>query len=372
MIQTNKNKILFVLLIIVVATFFFFLFSIINKVKYSGTENSKTNQILNTKVDMPESISVVVPPMISHIQTPNQVKAVYISSWVAGTASFKNKILKLVDDSEINSVVIDVKDSTGRISFEVYDQKLKDEGSVERRITDLPSLIQELHDKGIYIIARSAVFQDPQFVKKHPEFGVKKASNKNILWSDKKGIHWLDAGSKEVWDYTVAIGKEAYAQGFDELNFDYIRFPSDGNMKDIYYPISEGKIKTEVMASFFEYIRSNFGSDGEKISADVFGMTTTNSDDLGIGQVLETALKNFDYVAPMVYPSHYPPGWNGYKNPATRPYEVIHKAMEGAVIKAKAIGENPLKLRPWLQDFNMGAVYTGDLIKAEIKAVYSV
>ena len=143
-------------------------------------------------------------------------------------------------------------------------------------------------------------------------------------------------------------------------------------MKDIYYPISEGKIKTEVMASFFEYIRSNFGSDGEKISADVFGMTTTNSDDLGIGQVLETALKNFDYVAPMVYPSHYPPGWNGYKNPATRPYEVIHKAMEGAVIKAKAIGENPLKLRPWLQDFNMGAVYTGDLIKAEIKAVYSV
>lgn len=372
MINNNKKKILLVVSIIFVAVLLFLLFSFLNKIKYSGADINKTNELLVVDEIVPEVIAPIIPPVVSHIETPNSVKAVYMSSWVAGSESFKNKILKIIDNTEINAVVIDVKDSTGRISFEVYDQKLKEEGSVEKRIANLPILIKELHSKGIYVIGRIAVFQDPQFVKKHPELGVKRASNKNILWSDKKGIHWLDAGSKEVWDYTVAIGKEAYLQGFDELNFDYIRFPSDGNMKDIYYPMSEGKIKTEVMKSFFEYIRGQFGQNGEKISADVFGMTTTNYDDLGIGQVLETALKNFDYVAPMVYPSHYPPMWNGYKNPATKPYEVIHKAMEGAVIKARASGQNPLKLRPWLQDFNMGAIYTPDMIKFQKKAVYDV
>ena len=374
---TAKHIFLTIGLAAVMAGIFYFIFPMLTRTKYLGAEHVQdiTNAVTTkdpVAVVPPAPVDPAVPPPTTHVATPAQVKAVYMSSWVAGSKSFLAKVMKLVDETEVNAVVIDVKDSTGKISFEVYDPKLKAEGAVEHRIADLPGLISELHTRGVYVIARIAVFQDPYFVKKHPEFGVKKASDKNALWGDRKGMHWLDAGSKDVWDYTVAIGREAYAQGFDELNFDYIRFPSDGNMKDIWYPLSEGKDKPAVMASFFEYMHGQFPSDTPAISADLFGMTTTNTDDLGIGQVLETALRNFDYVAPMVYPSHYPPNWNGYKNPATKPYEVIHASMAGAVAKAKAIGENPLKLRPWLQDFDMGAKYTAEMIRAQIKATYDV
>ena len=357
----------------------YFVFPALTKTRYLGAENVNQKDVYTQDMSGTDSVVVElpaeapqVPPPVTHIQTPEQVKAIYLSSWVAGSKSFRDKVMKVVDETEVNAVVIDVKDSTGRISFEVYDPELKAVGSVERRIADLPGLVADLHEKGIYIIGRIAVFQDPYFVKKYPEFGVKKASDRNVLWADRKGIHWLDAGSQDVWDYAVAIGREAYAQGFDELNFDYIRFPSDGNMKDIWYPISEGKVKKDVIRSFFEYIHASFGVSGEKTSADLFGMTTTNTDDLGIGQVLEDALLNFDYVAPMVYPSHYPPNWNGFKNPAAKPYEVIHAAMAGAVAKAKVVGVDPLKLRPWLQDFDMGAKYTPEMIRAQIKATYDV
>jgi hypothetical protein len=107
-------------------------------------------------------------------------------------------------------------------------------------------------------------------------------------------------------------------------------------------------------------------------SADLFGMTTTNKDDLGIGQILENALPYVDYVYPMVYPSHYPSGWNGFKNPAANPYEVIKLSMQGAISKANAIGLNKQKLRPWLQDFNLGATYNADMIRKQIKATYDL
>ncbi len=368
----TQKKILIILIVAVLAVSFYFIFPSIARVKYSGADQQSDKTEKSMEAVVPPIVVPPVPPPITHIATPKQVKAVYMSSWVAGAKSYRDKVMKTIDETEVNAVVIDVKDSTGRISFAVYDPKLQAEGSVERRIADLPGLIAELHGKGIYVIGRIAVFQDPYFVKKHPDLGVKKASDKNALWGDRKGVHWLDAGSKDVWEYTMAIAHEAYAQGFDELNFDYIRFPSDGNMKDIYYPISEGKIKRDVINSFFEYVHAHLGTDGEKTSADLFGMTTTNSDDLGIGQVLENALRNFDYVAPMVYPSHYPPGWNGYKNPATKPYEVIHASMSGAVAKAKAMAVDPLKLRPWLQDFNLGATYTPEMVRAQIKATYDI
>jgi hypothetical protein len=159
-------------------------------------------------------------------------------------------------------------------------------------------------------------------------------------------------GAEEYWKYIVSIGKEAYSVGFDELNFDYIRFPSDGNMKDISYPWSKTQKKSEVLESFFVYLEKNMRPTGAVISADLFGMTTTNSDDLNIGQVLEKALPHFDYIAPMVYPSHYPTGFMGFANPANKPYEVVKYSMDKAVLRAST---TPNKLRPWLQDFNLGA-----------------
>lgn len=308
----------------------------------------------------------------THITTPTPVKALYLTSWAAGTHSFRTHIVDLADKTEINAVVIDVKDYTGKISYKVDTPELVKIGSSENRIPDIISFIDTLHKKGIYVIARIAVFQDPYYIKVRPDLAVKTNTDKTKAWKDRKGISWLDAGSEDVWKYVQMIAEESYKKGFDEINFDYIRFPSDGNMKDIYYPMSEGKKKSEVMNSFFVYIGKALRDQGIPTSADLFGMTTTNKDDLNIGQLLEDALANFDFVAPMVYPSHYPPTWNGFKNPADHPYDVVNISMKKAVARAEAMPVTRLKLRPWLQDFDLGAKYTKDMVRAQMKASYDV
>ena len=312
----------------------------------------------------------------SHIDTPEAVKAIYMTSWVAGNPSFREKLVKIADETEVNSIIIDIKDYTGRIAFKVEDEMLQEVGAVENRIPDVREFIKLLHDKGIYVMGRISVFQDPYYVSKYPEFAVIRESDGEV-WGDYKGISWLDAGSKQVWDYTVAIAKEAYANGFDELNFDYIRFPSDGNMNDIAYPFSEEKVladpnygKAEVMRDFFKYLAGEMKDTGAVLSADMFGMVTTNPDDLNIGQVLEYAEPYFDYIAPMTYPSHYPSGFNGWLNPNKEVYGVVKYSMDEAVRRMNEASSTPSKIRPWLQDFDYGGNYDIAEVRAQIQAVY--
>ena len=330
------------------------------------TEETSVNTIHN---DIESSPSVATPIQIFHLDTPEVLKAVYMTSWVAGIKN-RYKIIDLIDTTEINSVVIDIKDYTGKVAFEVNDPELEKENSSERRITDIREFTNLLHRKNIYVIGRIAVFQDPYFIIKHPELAVRTETDPEKIWRDYKGIAWLDAGSQEVWDYVLAIAKEAYDDGFDEINFDYVRYPSDGNLHDISYPISGTTPRAEVMKSFFEYVHERLTSEGIKSSVDIFGLTTTEKNDLGIGQVLEDALANFDYVSPMVYPSHYASGAYGYAKPAIKPYEIVYHSMKRAVERAKAMGVDEKKLRPWLQDFDLGAKYTADMVRAQINATY--
>lgn len=309
-------------------------------------------------------------PQVTHVPTPQTVKAIYMTGWTAGTRTLREKLVKIIDETEVNAVVIDIKDYTGLISFEPNNHELKKTGAYEKRITDLDEFIDSLHKKNIYVIGRLAAFQDSFQVKLHPEFAVKQLSNKNLAWKDRKGISWIDPGAKTFWDYLALVAEESYSRGFDEINFDYIRFPSDGNMNDIYYPWGTGASKPSVMKEFYSYITSKLRPSGMVLSADLFGMTTTNSDDLNIGQLLPDALTYFDYVAPMVYPSHYPTNFIGLKNPAAAPYEVVKFSMDRAVIKAENASTSPLKLRPWLQDFNLGATYTAEMVRKQIDAVY--
>lgn len=318
-----------------------------------------------------EPITLPLPFQVTHIKTPDQVKALYMSGWVAGNEKLRDNLIKLIDTTELNAVVIDVKDYTGRLSFLVKDPELKKINSAEERVKDIREFIGQLHDRGIYVIGRISSFQDSFLVNTHPEFAVKTKAGK--VWRDYKGVAWLDAGAKPVWEYLARIGDESYSVGFDELNFDYIRFPSDGNMIDIVYSFSNGRPRAEVMKSFFEYIGGYFREKNIPTSVDLFGLTTSSTGDLGIGQVLEPALKNFDFVAPMVYPSHYPPNFNGYPNPAAKPYEIIHYAMAAGIKKAETASTSPAKLRPWLQDFSInGTPYTPEMIRAQIQATYDV
>lgn len=337
----------------------------------SGFFYPYTDETYSTDFKVLATVLVPTPFIVTHLKTPEPLKAIYMSSWVAGNDKFRDRLVNLIDTTELNAVVIDIKDYTGRISFLTENHELKKIGSAENRIPDIKEFIGKLHEKGIYVIGRISVFQDSYLVHKQPEYAVKTKLGK--VWKDYKGVSWLDAGAKPVWEYIVSIGKEAHSLGFDELNFDYIRFPSDGNMNDISYPFSEGKIKADVLNNFFIYLDIAFHKDGIPISADLFGMTTSNNDDLGIGQVLENALLHFDYVSPMVYPSHYPPNFNGWANPASKPYEVISYALSKGKEKAIMASTTPSKIRPWLQDFSInGTSYNAQMVRAQIQATYDV
>ena len=314
--------------------------------------------------------------VVTHIETPEQVKAIYMTACVAATPGLRAKLIKLVNETEINSIIIDVKDYTGTVSFPSDNPAIKGTGGKGCVVSDMRDFIGQLHKEGIYTIGRIAVFQDPYYTKLRPDLAVKKA-DKTSVWRDRKGLSFIDVGAKDYWEYIIAISKESYALGFDELNFDYIRFPSDGDMRNIYFPFSEKVIladpifgKAKMLREFFSYLRTGLKDTGAALSADLFGMVTTNKDDLNIGQVLEYAVPYFDYIAPMVYPSHYPKGFMGYKNVNAYPYEIVKFSMDEAVKRLVAASSSPSKLRPWLQDFDYPVKYTPAMVRAQKKAVY--
>ncbi|MCC7469657.1 MAG: hypothetical protein IT284_00750 [Bacteroidetes bacterium] len=363
--KSHKHYILLFLVAIIIAGVYFYFPS----KQYSKNVEAGEEFLLGSVIKLPE-----IDILASHIKTPEKVRAIYMTSWGAGTSTIKNRVISVADETEINAIIVDIKDDTGKVSYLLNAEPFLSLESTENRIPDIKDFIANLHAKNIYVIGRIATFQDPYLIKKWPEEAVKTETDKEKLWRDRKGLGWMDAGSQKVWDYVVSLAEESYNVGFDEINFDYVRFPSDGNMKDIYFPLSNGKIKRDVLESFFMYLDQKLRKRENPIpiSVDLFGMTTTNTDDLGIGQVLEKALPYFDYVAPMVYPSHYPDTWNGFANPAEHPYDVVKIAMGKAVERAIALGEDPKKLRPWIQDFNLGAIYTEELVRAQIQAAYDV
>ncbi|RJQ31303.1 hypothetical protein C4572_02625 [Candidatus Parcubacteria bacterium] len=347
---------------------FFVAVPIIGLFLFLGT-NMRSGQHIVFEYLAEKSSKPVVQKEVLHVKTPETVKAVYMTSWVGSTKNLRDKLVKVAEETEINSIVLDIKDYTGKIAFEMNNSVVRGYGSSENRIKDIKEFIKELHGKNIYVIGRIAVFQDPYLAAKKPEWAAKTKSG--AVWKDYKGMAWLDTCSKEVWDYTIAIAREAEAIGFDELNFDYVRFPSDGNMKDLSnHHCNKELTKADLLEGFFYHLRKGLIDLKIPISADLFGMVANNADDLNIGQVLERADSYFDYLAPMVYPSHYPAGHLGFANPAARPYEVIKNAMDNGVKRLRAVSSDPNKLRPWLQDFSIGATYDAEMVRKQKQAVY--
>lgn len=349
---------------------FFFYSPLFSATTEWSVEANASRLLVATSV--PQAV-VEDPCPVTHIKTPEPVRALYMTSWVAGTPSLRDKVIKIVDETEANALVVDVKDDTGRIAFEMKDPRIEKMGSVEKRIPEPCLFVKSLHDKGIYVIARIAVFQDVFLAEKRPDLAVLNARTGKV-WKDRKNLAWIDAGSREMWEYISAIGKEAYALGFDEINFDYVRFPTDGKTTELQYQHFDEKTmeRSEQIEKFFAFLDSEFRPAGIPISADIFGVTTTETDDQGIGQILERALPYFDFVAPMIYPSHYGSGFAGQENPAAAPYEVITHAMRRGIDRAVAASSSPHKFRPWLQDFDLGATYTPEMVRAQKKALYDL
>lgn len=318
---------------------------------------------------------------------PRDIRAIYLTSWSAATPGRVTQAIKLIEDTELNGVVIDIKDYTGRVVFMTSSPVIHRFGSEDARLGNLADLVSRFHQSGVYVTVRVAGFQDQHLLKVRPDLAVRDTTGR--IWRDRKGLGWVDPASREVWEYLVEIGRAAAQAGVDELNFDYIRFPSDGNLSGLRYPIFDENAtsKREVLRQFFEFLTTALRPTGAVLSADLFGLATVRPDDLGIGQILEDALLYFDYVSPMVYPSHYARGFLQFKNPAAHPYEVVRYSLERAewrraqfarMLDPFAAAEHDhgssidrlARIRPWLQAFDLGAPYPPSVIRTQMKAVY--
>jgi hypothetical protein len=332
----------------------------------------------------PEAPSPPAPvPTVPHLSTPAFVKGIYVTAATAGYKAHFDELVDFVDRTELNTMVIDVKDGDGALAFNPTSDALKPYAAKHPELGNLADFTKPLHDKHIYLIARVFVFEDPWFAGKRPDLAVKNQAGK--IWQDDKGVEWLDPAEKDVWSYDAEVAREAYAGGFDEVQFDYVRFLTDGSVSRAVFPAYDGKTpKADVIAAFFSYLDAELRVKAHiPISVDLFGLTMWAHDsDLNIGQKLDVAARHFDYVSPMVYPSHYPPGFMQYANPADYPYQIVFANMgKGQEVLDALHAENAADqkknppqgiavaaFRPWLQDFNLGAVYTPDMVKAQMKA----
>lgn len=305
-----------------------------------------------------------------HLVKPQEVRGIYITAYTAGTKRF-DELIEFIKDNDLNAAVVDVKGPTGEPAFILRHETLK-KYNLNKSLYSPEQLVAKLHGNNIYAIARIAVFQDPYLVGREPQFALQWESGG--AWRDYKGVRWLDPTAFGIWQYNVTLAREAYERGFDEIQFDYIRFPSDGNLEAIKYARWNGKTKKEEeMEKFFAYIGGIMRREKIPSSADLFGLVCCMEKyDLGIGQVLERALPYFDYISPMMYPSHYSPGFIGKKNPASYPYEVVKYSMEKANEKISRLTASSTaklaRLRPWIQDFDIGAEYDAEKVWAQINA----
>jgi hypothetical protein len=288
---------------------------------------------------------------------------IYCTSWIAGSKRIE-ELISFIKATKMNAIVIDIKDDTGMLSYQSSIPLAQEIGASSKRIPNLKNLVARLKQENIYPIARQVVFKDPLLAAKHSEIAVK--SKAGGLWRDRKGMVWVDPNCEKVWKYNLDIAKEVIAIGFSEIQFDYVRFLSDGKISQAVYPYSKGEAKEDVIRNFLLYTKNEINALGVPLSADIFGLVLTYPHDNNIGQKLEKLAAAVDILCPMVYPSHYPKNSFNIAKPDLHPYEIINQAMQDGLSRIK---NTNVKFRPWLQDFNLGSRYGREQIQAQIRAL---
>lgn len=307
-----------------------------------------------------------------------KVKGIYMTGNTVAYKERFDKLINLIKTTEINAVVIDVKDDTGLMTYSSSLPDVAFTGANKNvRIKDINEIMKVLRENNIYAIARIVTFKDRIAGDRYANMAVKNTSGG--VWRDRHGMSWLNPYNKDSWDYIVDIAEEAAAIGFDEIQFDYVRFPTDGNTKIIDYgSSSKGKSKAEAIAGFLSYGRERLSKKGVVVSADVFGLVTTAKDDMKIGQQLESIAGSVDVICPMVYPSHYGKGSYGVAEPDFEPYKIVNRSVKVAQERISKIkgAEQTAVLRPWLQDFTASYLprykkYGPAEVRAQIDATYA-
>jgi len=298
--------------------------------------------------------------------TPFMVKALYLSSYGFASQKIREAALEAIKLNDMNALVIDVKGDRGFIPFKV-DIPLAEEVGAQKTILfkDMKAVIDSLKGKGFYLIARIVVFKDDPLAAAKPQWAVK--SKGGGVFRDREKLRWIDPFRQEAWDYNIAIAKACAAMGFDEIQFDYVRFPD--NRKVGFAKPANQDSRTEAITGFLKAAHRALAPYNVMVAADIFGYVMWNLDDTGIGQKVDAALDAVDVVCPMLYPSGYQFGIPNYKNPVQHPYEIVYLSLKRAQERTNA---SPLRFRPWLQAFRdyafRGGDFQEDRMRIQIKA----
>ena len=281
------------------------------------------------------------------------IKAIYMTGNTTGWKKRFNELVDFMNRKEINGVVVDIKDDYGELT---YDSLVPMANEIEADKTikdkDFNGTMSALEENDIYPIARIVTFKDRTAASKRPDLAVK--THDGSIWRDNKGDAWLNPYNRDAWEYPIQIAEEAALKGFKEIQFDYVRFPTDGKRSLIDYGEAAEEDMEDAIAGFLSYARERLAPLGVYVAADVFGLVTTVEDDMGLGQHLETLATSVDFICPMVYPSHYALGTYGVKYPDSDPYTIVNTSMKTAKERIDNIetDETKAKLRPWIQDFS--------------------
>lgn len=297
---------------------------------------------------------------------PFTPKALYLSFYGIGDKRLRDSALNLIKDTEINALVIDIKGDRGKVSFKSSTPLATEVGSQKIiTIKDINALVSDLHAKGVYAIARIVVFKDDPLASARPDLAVKTAGG--AVWKDREGLAWPDPFSKTVWDYNIDLAVEAARAGFDEIQFDYVRFP---DAPGLVYPMpNTEENRIGAISGFLAEARKRLIPYNVFLAADIFGYVAWNADDTHIGQKLENLAEVLDYMSFMLYPSGFQFGIPGYLNPVHHPREIVYLSLEKA---KQRTGLPAMRFRPWLQAFRDYAFdkrpFQDEQIRAQIDA----
>ncbi|MBI6546936.1 MAG: polysaccharide deacetylase family protein [Cyanobacteria bacterium NC_groundwater_1444_Ag_S-0.65um_54_12] len=315
---------------------------------------TRLNHLRHPWVDVGQTIEIPGVRLLRPQPKPDRVAANFVAKGIyctSTTASFE-RIFKLAKELKAvggNTVIFDVKD--GPIAFLAKDAKVRALSEWDHTITDLPKLVERLHASGIHVAARQVLFNDPVLAKKRPDLAIHSKRNPGKVWLEHGKLRWVDPSQPEVQDYNLRLAKELAQSGVDEIQFDYVRFPAQGDTRDCRYTFDETKLaKHEVITGFLRRAREELAPHGMLISIDVYGVIAWNKDiDQRItGQKLEDMAKYVDVICPMVYPSHFYPPFDGFNYPADQPYYFVSQGVERL---RQLVGPDCPTIRPWLQAF---------------------
>jgi len=297
------------------------------------------------------------------------VRGLYVNRFAAQSRKRMQKLIAIADSTEINALVIDVKDEFG-LNIPSQDPMLQKNAGKAGVIPNVKQLLDMLKAHDILAIARIVTFKDSVAARANPDHVIRKPDG--TPWHDKQGLTWVNPYDEEIWEYDLRVAEEAVKLGFGEVQFDYIRFPEPyKSLPPQVFPNQKGRSKPDVLAQFLRTANARIDKLGARTTADIFGLVTTVGGALEVGQEWEKVSPAVDVVLPMTYPSHYPPGSFNLPRPNAEPYKVQYTAIHRARERDAKLGLTGERVRPWIQAFSLGQPkYDAAHVKEQMRGIY--